>query len=322
VAVLEQDVEVRAEDVVDEVARAAEKMLRRLNGRIVNLKKQMRDPSEIDGWMNKGNGLKTLPKNQWRKGMEQVEVQDWSQCDEDGQPATVVVDLDPKKDFQENARACFKQAKKITNSIEKVGPMVEEAERKLEMWQEHAEAAPGWLSEVGSASGLSAETRRLVLDLHSQLLEDGVIKPKAPPAPAPDPEQEKRAAFRRKYGKDIDCYLTPGGFEVVAGRSRTTNDYVSTKLAKNDMPWFHTDNGIPGSHVLIRAPWDEVSEEDFEFAAKLAAYHSKAKDGGLAPVMYCKGGDVRKPRGARPGQVTCVGKTFSMMVKPALPPDA
>jgi len=87
------------------------------------------------------------------------------------------------------------------------------------------------------------------------------------------------------------------------------------------MPWFHSDDGIPGSHVLIMAPWNECSQEDVEFAAKIAAYHCKARDRGIVPVMYCEGGGVRKARGGRTGSVTTKGRQYKITVIPGLPED-
>ena len=39
---------------------------------------------------------------------------------------------------------------------------------------------------------------------------------------------------------------------------------------------FHTANGIPGSHVTIRAKASEVTHADIMRAAAIAAWHSKA----------------------------------------------
>merc|ERR1711957_521914 len=119
-------------------------------------------------------------------------------------------------------------------------------------------------------------------------------------------------------GKDIDCFRSPGGHEVIAGRSSKMNEYVSLQLAKNDMVWFHADGRIPGSHVLIKAPWDNVADEDIEFAAQIAAYHSKARERGIAPVMYCKGHQVRKIKGAPMGSVSIKGDKFAISVEPKL----
>ena len=41
----------------------------------------------------------------------QVQVPDYSKLGEDGLPLSLTVDLDPKKDFKQNAKLCFKQAR-------------------------------------------------------------------------------------------------------------------------------------------------------------------------------------------------------------------
>ena len=38
-------------------------------------------------------------------------------------------------------------------------------------------------------------------------------------------------------------------------------------------------------------------------ASELAAFFSKARDGGKVEVHYCRAGDVSKPRGFAPGKV-------------------
>lgn len=61
---------------------------------------------------------------------------------------------------------------------------------------------------------------------------------------------------------------------------------------------------VPGSHLIIRVPAGaEASREDIQFAANLSAYYSKAKDAGKCGVTVTAARNVRKFKGARPGQV-------------------
>mmetsp|Transcript_90250 Transcript_90250/g.273956 ORF Transcript_90250/g.273956 Transcript_90250/m.273956 type:complete len:394 (+) Transcript_90250:1-1182(+) len=310
-----------ASDVVDQVANAAQRMVKSTSARIIHLRNQIKDPSEAEVWHSKGMSLTALPKNQWRRGLTEVEVQDYSSLDGNGLPLTRVVELDPKKDFQKNAEICFKQARKINNAIVKVTPLIEESEQQLQQWEADAARADRWRAECAAGGELTTVAKQDLLRLYEAMLDQGVIKRPKPPPPPPDPAEVARLAFKRKHGKDIDCFRSPNGHEVVAGRSSKMNEYVSLKLAKGDMMWFHTDNRIPGSHVLIRAPWDEIQDEDVEFAAKIAAYHSKAKEKMLVPVMYCRGHQVSKIRGAPTGQVTIKGNAYQTMVQPALPEE-
>jgi predicted ribosome quality control (RQC) complex YloA/Tae2 family protein len=55
-----------------------------------------------------------------------------------------------------------------------------------------------------------------------------------------------------------------------------------------------------------------------EQAAAIAAWHSKARTSGLAPVMVTEKKYVRKPRKAPPGAVV-VEREEVLMVEPALP---
>mmetsp|Transcript_44398 Transcript_44398/g.105169 ORF Transcript_44398/g.105169 Transcript_44398/m.105169 type:complete len:248 (+) Transcript_44398:57-800(+) len=131
---------------------------------------------------------------------------------------------------------------------------------------------------------------------------------------------KEKQAFKRKYGKGIDCYRSPSGHEVVVGRQNDKNEYISLKLAKGDTVWFHVE-GCPGSHVLINAPESEVDRDDMEFAAKIAAYHSKARDQKMAAVLFCNGGQVGKVPGTPTGTVTTSGRKRTMRVTPELPEE-
>jgi predicted ribosome quality control (RQC) complex YloA/Tae2 family protein len=55
-----------------------------------------------------------------------------------------------------------------------------------------------------------------------------------------------------------------------------------------------------------------------EKTASIAAYYSKARHSALVPVIYTQRKYVRKPRGARPGQVLCAREKM-IMVEPLLP---
>lgn len=80
-------------------------------------------------------------------------------------------------------------------------------------------------------------------------------------------------AWLEVYGGGFDCYFSPSGFEVVLGLNSEANEVLSMEIAKDsdDFVWLHTDDGIPGSHVVIRAPWELFSMPDIVFASRLAA---------------------------------------------------
>ena len=91
------------------------------------------------------------------------------------------------------------------------------------------------------------------------------------------------------------------GFSVFVGKNNKQNDYLTTKLAKANDLWFHTQD-IHGSHVILKADGN-ISDDVLVKCAEIAAKHSKAKDSSNVPVDYCKVQYVKKPNGAKPGMV-------------------
>jgi len=116
----------------------------------------------------------------------------------------------------------------------------------------------------------------------------------------------------------IQEYTLPDEWTVLAGKTDMDNDRLSLKTAKPNDWWFHI-KGIPGSHVILRAkPGQEPDKETLKQAAAVAAYHSKARNGGVAAVSCTLAKYVTKPRGAKPGTVQ-IRKESVLKVRPALP---
>lgn len=107
----------------------------------------------------------------------------------------------------------------------------------------------------------------------------------------------------KKAKPRIVAYELPGEWTVLVGASDADNDYLSTKVAASNDWWFHAD-GVPGSHVILRAkPNDEPGKDTLRQAAAVAAYHSKARNAGTVPVHCTRARNVKKPRGVKTGTV-------------------
>jgi predicted ribosome quality control (RQC) complex YloA/Tae2 family protein len=104
---------------------------------------------------------------------------------------------------------------------------------------------------------------------------------------------------------------------VLAGKTDADNDRLSIKLARPRDWWFHV-RGMPGSHVLLRVGDEEPSREVLEAAAAVAAWHSKARSGGVVAVSGTLAQFVTKPRGAPRGTVN-IRKERVFKVRPAIP---
>ena len=112
-------------------------------------------------------------------------------------------------------------------------------------------------------------------------------------------------------------YDLPGDWKVLAGKSDADNDFLSLKAANPDDFWFHV-RGMPGSHVILRGkPHEEPDREILKRAAAIAAYHSKARKGGIVAVSCTKARYVTKPEGAQPGTVR-IRKESVLKVRPGL----
>jgi len=116
-------------------------------------------------------------------------------------------------------------------------------------------------------------------------------------------------------------YTLPGGWTVLAGRTDEDNDRLSLNIAAANDYWFHV-RGMPGSHVVLRCDRDEEPDRaTIEKAAAIAAYHSKARNGGTVAVSCTLAKNVSKPRGAKAGTVE-IRKETVLKVRPALPSDS
>ncbi len=104
---------------------------------------------------------------------------------------------------------------------------------------------------------------------------------------------------------------------MLAGKTDADNDFLSLKMAKPNDYWFHV-RGMPGSHVILRAkPNEDPDRETLKRAAAVAAFHSKARNGGIMAVSCTRARYITKPRGAKPGSVQ-IRKESVFKVRPGL----
>ena len=136
-------------------------------------------------------------------------------------------------------------------------------------------------------------------------------------------ELEGLLALRRPKGeKGLKVglrYTSPSGFLVLVGRNAKENDLL-TRAAHSEDLWFHAQ-GVPGSHVILKAEGKNPPLEDLLFAARLAAHHSKARGEKQVPVDYTRKKHVWRPRKAAPGQVLYTGAK-TLFVEGTLPEEA
>ena len=116
---------------------------------------------------------------------------------------------------------------------------------------------------------------------------------------------------------DLHEYVLPGGWIVLVGKTDADNERLSLKLVRPADWWFHV-RGMPGSHVVLRARDDEEPSRDtLRQAAAIAAFHSKARTGGVVPVSCTRGRFVTRARGEKRGTVL-IRKETVIKVRPGI----
>lgn len=228
-------------------------------------------------------------------GSASMQVEDW----ETGK--TVEIKLDPLKPAVECAQGFFKRAKKMRRAKDSVQPLLKELDQELEYMREVEE------SVVELEASEDEGDIKALGEIKEELIQGGYMKP--PPDHHLAIKAQKKAAKQKPGNGTSDpdgfrLFLSPNGFRILIGRNNKQNDVISkTKGKKGDL-WFHA-RGVPGAHVLLKLDGksEQPDDDDVQCAARLAAYYSKARNGGKVPVAMTNAENVSKPRGAPPGLV-------------------
>lgn len=93
------------------------------------------------------------------------------------------------------------------------------------------------------------------------------------------------------------------GFDVYIGKNNKQNDFIVSKLAKDEDYWFHTKL-CAGSHILLKVNGIEPDEGTLFECCKLAREYSSASQPSKVGVIYTRAKNLRKPPAAPLGYVT------------------
>jgi len=92
-------------------------------------------------------------------------------------------------------------------------------------------------------------------------------------------------------------------FIILVGKNNIQNDKLTFSVAHKSDIWFHVKNA-PGSHTILKTNNEKSIPLDvLEFAASLAAFHSKLSASPKVEVDYTEVKNVKKIPGAKPGMV-------------------
>jgi predicted ribosome quality control (RQC) complex YloA/Tae2 family protein len=205
------------------------------------------------------------------------------------QDEMVEIPVKPKKSLAENAQYYYQKSNKSKRNVEESKRRLGEIKIKLKKLKE--------LQQSLNKMDKIYEFRDWYKEHENDLLEAGVLKA----------DTEKKTPSYRIL--EID------GYQVWVGKNAKSNDQLTTDAHKEDV-WMHA-RGVSGSHVVIRMDnhKEMPPKKTLLKAASVAAYNSKARGYGLAPVIITKRKYVVKPKGAPTGAVR-VNREEVEMVKP------
>ena len=222
------------------------------------------------------------------RGAASVEAENF--YDENG--GTVVIKLNPALSPAANAQRYYKDYQKAKTAETVLAEQIEKGKAEL-----------SYLESVLDSVN-RAETERELSQIREELTEQGYLR-------RPKLKAQKQAQLPPKE------FLSSDGFRVLVGRNNRQNDKLTLKTAAKTDLWLHTKD-IHGSHVIICAEGKPVSDTAILEAARLAAYHSKARESTNVPVDYTLAKYVSKPAGAKPGMVIYVNNK-TVYVDPEIP---
>ena len=194
----------------------------------------------------------------------EIEVYDY----ENGQKITI--ELDSTKTLKENANKYYKLYNKGKTSKDKL------TEQKEDLIQ-----IKTYLEQL-EYSIYTARNYEDLSQIKSEVIGTKEIKKKK--IKAAEPEK-----------------IVKGDCVIYIGKNNRQNDYIISKLAKDEDYWFHTKD-CAGSHVLLRC--EKPSSEIILECAELAKTYSSASKSSKVGVIYTQAKNLRKPPKAALGYVT------------------
>lgn len=182
----------------------------------------------------------------------------------------IALELDETKTLKENANNFYKLYNKSKTSILKLSKLSKDLQTQIDYYEQIL-----YSIEI-------AESFEDFTEIQSEL----------------EPERKSKTSSKMSVEPlefDLD------GCKVFVGRNNRQNDYIVSKLSRDDDLWFHTKD-CAGSHVLLRCqePTDKLIFE----CAKLAKEYSKGKDSSKVGVIYTRRKFLKKPPKANLGYVT------------------
>ncbi len=190
---------------------------------------------------------------------------------------TITIPLDKDLSPTENAKKYFERYNKLKRTFESVTEQIKLTKSEIEHLESIAMSLDIALSEDD------------LMQIREELVEYNYIK-------------KHRSGKKQKIKSKPFHYLSSDGHHIYVGKNNYQNEELTFQFANGSDWWFHA-KGIAGSHVIVKSNSEELSDNVFEEAGKLAAYYSKARGGDKIEIDYTLKKNVKKPTGQAPGFV-------------------
>ncbi len=199
----------------------------------------------------------------------------------------ITIPLDPHLTPSENAKKYFDKYGKLKRTYEALSTLTKEVKEEIDH-----------LESIQNALDIALLEEDLT-QIKEEMIESGYIRRKG---------NTKKVKITSKPFH----YISSDGFHMYVGKNNFQNDELTFKFATGNDWWFHA-KGMPGSHVIVKTNGNELPDQTFEEAARLAAHYSKGKGQEKVEIDYVEKKHVKKPNGSKPGFVVYY-TNYSMMI--------
>ncbi|MBP3602861.1 MAG: NFACT family protein [Lachnospiraceae bacterium] len=199
----------------------------------------------------------------------------------------ITIPLDPQLTTTENAKKYFDKYNKLKRTYEALSKLTLEVKAEIDH-----------LESIQNALDIALLEEDLT-QIKEELIESGYI-------------HRKGGNKKVKITSKPFHYISSDGFHMYVGKNNYQNEELTFKFANGGDWWFHA-KGMPGSHVIVKTNGEELPDNTFEEAGRLAAYYSKGKGQEKVEIDYVERKHVKKPNGSKPGFVVYY-TNYSMMI--------
>ena len=244
--------------------------------------KQLKDTEKKDKFKEYGDLLTTYGYS-IKEGSKEFETVNYYNGE------TVKITLDPTISPIENAKKYFNKYSKLKRTSEALETIIVETKNSID-----------YLESINVAIDM-ATTEDDLKAINEELVQTGFIK-------------KKHTNKKAKNNSKPLHFISSDGFDIYVGKNNIQNEHLSFKVATGNDWWFHSKS-FPGSHVIVKCNNQELPDNTFEEAARLAAFYSKGSNQDKVEIDYIQKKHVKKVAGAMPGFVI-YHTNYSMIAEP------